>query len=159
MAIRKLILDDFFENHSFTLIGIHCTIEDYRLGYLLNKSLNLHLKRQTKDLENNKNTIYSIFEWEDKFLYNTWNLVANNCKIEKEIESINTLFNLPQNEIKMHPLIPEYKKANYLLKISDELPNGKAQIILKKILEIPQIITAYTIETNTLKSKDNLIFN
>jgi len=159
MGTRKLILEDFYEDHSFTLIGIHCTIEDYRLGYLLNKALSLNLKRLPKDLENNKNTTYSIFEWEDQFLFNIWHLVANNCKIETKIISVNTLFNHPQNEVKVYPLVSEHKRANYLLKTSDKLTDRKTEILLKKILDIPQIITAYTIESSKLKSKDNLIFN
>jgi len=49
--VRKLILDDIIEDIDYTLIGIHCSIEDYRLAYLLNQFLNLKLKRKDSDIE------------------------------------------------------------------------------------------------------------
>ncbi len=162
MAVRKLVLDDFFEEDKFTLIGIHCIVEDYRLAYLLNKTLNIGLQRRFKDITNsNKATAYSIYEWEDNLQYDIWNLVANNCKVERNEPSneLNSLFNQSQIVTKSYQLLPEFKKANYLLKIEDDLQNKNAKDILRKILEIPQIITAYIIEIDQLKSKDNLIFN
>ena len=81
MAVHKLILDDVFEESICTLIGIHCTIEDYRLAYLLNKSLGINLVRNKKDLDyNNGKSTYSIYKWEDKKQFLTWNLVSNVCK-------------------------------------------------------------------------------
>ncbi len=162
MAVRKLVLDDFIEEDNFTLIGIHCVIEDYRLAYLLNKALNIGLQRRFKDLTNsNKTAAYSLYEWKDTLHYNMWNLVANNCKVESKSKSnkLNLLFSNYQNVTKSHQLVPEFKKANYLLKIEDSIQGRGIQNILKKVLEISQIITAYIIETNQLKSKDNLIFN
>ena len=77
MAIKKLVLDDFLEEETFSLIGIHCTIEDYRLAYLLNKTLELKLVRQANDIDNNNNkTTFSFFEWEDDTQFKTWNLVS-----------------------------------------------------------------------------------
>ncbi len=35
----------------------------------------------------------------------------------------------------------------------------REQEIIDKLLSIPQIVTAYAVETETLKSKTNLIFN
>ena len=55
-------------------------------------------------------------------------------------------------------LIPEYKKVNYFLKIDNETVYNE-KLILNKIQEIPQVITAYSIDADQLKSKDNLIFN
>ena len=51
MAVHKLVLDDFLEEASYTLIAIHCTIEDFRLAYLLNKHLGINLTRKTSDLD------------------------------------------------------------------------------------------------------------
>jgi len=162
MAVRKLVLDHLFEEDNFILIGIHCIIEDYRLAYLLNKSLNIGLQRRHTDIANmSKATRYSIYEWEDTLQYNMWNLVANNCNVESNRLSneFNSLFNQPQIVTKSYPLVPEFKKANYLLKIEDDMQNKNAQNILENILKIPQIITAYRIEIDQLKSKNNLIFN
>ena len=54
MAVHKLVLDDVFEEALYTLIAIHCTVEDYRLAYLLNKYLGINLVRKSKDLDYNK---------------------------------------------------------------------------------------------------------
>ena len=63
MPVKKLILNDFFEEENFSLIGVHSTIEDYRLAFLLNKSLDLRLTRQDRDIDNNnQKTNFSIFD-------------------------------------------------------------------------------------------------
>ena len=43
MAALKLLLDDTFE-YDFALIAMHCSLEDYRLAFILNKYAGLHLK-------------------------------------------------------------------------------------------------------------------
>jgi len=162
MPIKKLVLDDFFEEESFSLIGIHCTIEDYRLAFLLNKTLTLKLRRQEKDIDNNnQETTFSIFEWEDNAQFKTWNLVSNVCKVVSNQlnDRLDSLFSANQKITKTHHLVPEFSKANYLLKINNEFNFNKEKLILDKILKIDQIITAYSISPKSLKSKDQLIFN
>jgi len=161
MAVHKLILDDVFDESVFTLIAIHCTIEDYRLAYLLNKFLGINLVRKNLDLDFNQGkTGYSIYKWEDKKQLLTWNLVSNICKTNdyKQTNS-GSLFETTQSITKTFNLLPELKNVNYLLKIDDEFNTPKEKYIINTILSIPQIATAYTIDTSQLKSKDNLIFN
>ena len=162
MAIKKLVLKDFFEEEKFSLIGIHCTIEDYRLAFLLNKALNLKLTRQVYDIDNNNlQANFSIFEWEDHAQFKTWNLVSNTCKVTSNQldNNTNSLFSLNSPVTKTHHLVPEYGKVNYLLKINNECHTNKEKFILEKILKIDQVITAYSIAQESLKSKDQLIFN
>lgn len=52
MALHKLIVDDFYDT-DFSLIAIHCQVEDYRISYLLNKHLDINLMRKGKDLDFN----------------------------------------------------------------------------------------------------------
>jgi len=161
MAVHKLILDDFFDEVLYTLIGVHCTIEDYRLAYLLNKKLEINLIRKPVDLDyKNTKSTYSIFEWEDKKQLITWSLVSNICKIEgiKQV-SYNSLFDNPEKITKTFNLIPEYKRVNYFLKIDYGYNSNKEKQVLDSIMNIPQIATAYSINPNQLKSKENLIFN
>ena len=162
MAIKKLVLDDFLEEENFSLIGIHCNIEDYRLAYLLNKTLELKLVRQDNDIDNNNNeTAFSLFEWEDDTQFKTWNLVSNTCKVvtNQTGNDFDSLFSFNPTETKTHHLVPEFSKANYLLKIDNEFHSKKEKLILEKILKIDQVITAYSIASESLKSKDQLIFN
>ena len=161
MAVHKLILDDIFDESVFTLIAIHCTIEDYRLAYLLNKFLGINLVRKKFDLDfNNGKALYSIYKWEDKKQMLTWNLVSNICKTS-DYEQTNSglLFETTQSITKTFNLLPELKTVNYLLKIDDEFNVKREKHIINRILSIPQIATAYTIDQNQLKSRDNLIFN
>ncbi|WP_289043994.1 IPExxxVDY family protein [uncultured Olleya sp.] len=161
MAVRKLSLDEFLEEEHYALIGIHCVIEDYRLAYLINKSLDIKLKRQKLDVTNpSLNTNYAIFEWFDDKQLTTYHLVANNCKIQNSnsVEQSNSLFGEDHLGSTNYYLLPEFKKVNFLLKIETEF-NNKEKIILNNLLKIPQVVTAYSIDADTLKSKDNLIFN
>lgn len=161
MAVHKLILDDAFDEALFTLIAIHCTLEDFRLAYLLNKHLGLGLSRKGKDLDYNNGTVsYSIYEWEDTKQLETWGLVSNVSKLET-LQKIDhkSLFDTQQNITKTFHLLQEYKTVNYFLKIDSEFSFSKEKYILNNILAIPQIATAYSIDSNQLKSKDNLIFS
>lgn len=159
MAIHKLDIDDFEEDDSFILIAIHCSMEDYRLAYILNENLNLKLQRKSMDLDFSKAS-YSIFEWEDENELLTWNLVSNSCKVEEEISNNSTsLFNNQNQVITIYNLVPEYKAANYFLKIHYQTDFIKEKTILNTILSIPQIVTAYSVQPEKLKTKTNLIFN
>jgi len=161
MAVHKLILDDVFDEALFSLIGIHCMLEDYRLAYLINKHLGITLIRKPSDLDyNNGKSSYSIFEWEDKKQLTTWNLVSNVCKKES-YQQVNykSLFENQDKITRTTHLIPEHKRINYFLKIGNEFNLSNEKYILNSILKIPQIVTAYSIDSNQLKSKDNLIFS
>ena len=66
MAVLKLSLDNLFEEEQFTLIAIHCVLENYRIAYLLNKHLKITLKRDKIDVIDIKlNTNYALFEYFD----------------------------------------------------------------------------------------------
>jgi len=161
MAVHKLVLDDVFDEVVCTLIAIHCSLEDYRLAYLLNKHLDIALIRKPSDLDYDKGqSTYSIFEWEDDKQLTTWGLVSNVCKTES-YQQINykSLFENQEKITKTTHLIPEYKRVNYFLKIDTAFNLSKEKYIVNSILKIPQIATAYSIDSSQLKSKDNLIFS
>ena len=160
MALHKLLVDDF-SDENYSLLAIHCTIEDYRVAYLLNQYLNINLVRKAQDLDFKYIAAsYSIYEWEDKNQLVTWNLVSNVCKKEEDsLTSTGSLFKSQNKIIRTHNLIPEYKKVNYLLKIYNDGNFINEKTIIHKIQEIPQIAAVYSIDVTQLKSKDNLIFN
>lgn len=160
MALHKLLVDDFYDT-SFALIAIHCRLEDYRLAYLLNKHLDLNLKRKAQDLDYKYFAAsYAIYEWDDIALDTTWNLVSNVCKREEDtLQSSGSLFDNQNTIMKTYNLLPEFKNVDYLIKVSNENQNFNEKRILNNIQSIPQIITSYTIDVNQIKSKDHLIFN
>lgn len=158
MALHKLMVDDFYDD-TYKLIAIHCGLEDYRLAYLLNQGLDLRLQRKTEDLDMEYlKSSYSIFEWNNASQYVTWNLVSNVCKKEEDSLYSMGLFQTNEKVIKTFNLVPEYKKVDYFIKISDEIQNVNEKLILNKLQNIPQIITSYSVNPSELKSKDHLIF-
>lgn len=160
MALHKLLVDDF-DVETYSLFAIHCTLEDYRVAYLLNKQLQINLQRKANDLDVHYNSSsFSIYEWEDKNQRMIWNLVSNVCKKEEEsMVSSGSLFETQNKILRTHNLIPEYKKVNYLLKIDNDGNFINERAIVQKIQDISQIAAVFSIDVSQLKSKDNLIFN
>jgi hypothetical protein len=160
MALHKLLVEDF-NNETYSLLAIHCTLEDYRVAYLLNQYAHINLKRKPQDLDFKYiDSSYSIYEWEDKNNQTTWHLVSNVCiKEENSLTSSGSLFTTQNKIVRTHNLIPELKKVNYLLKINNDGNFINEKTIINKIQKIPQIVAVYNIDVSQLKSKDNLIFN
>ena len=159
MALHKLLVDDF-DTETYSLLAIHCTIEDYRVAYLLNKQLQINLQRKPQDLDVQYTaSSFSIFEWEDEKQQMIWNLVSNICKKEESIPNTGSLFETQSNILRTYNLIPEYKKVNYLLKIDNDGNFIDEKTIIHKIQKIYQIAAVFSIDASQLKSKDNLIFN
>ena len=145
--------DDFCEEN-YALIALHCSLEDYALAYALNRALKINLKRSEIDLDISKETSFPIYEWKDKLNEGYWTLIVN-TSVKEEYLEVNDLFSDETSSTVYH-VLPEYKDVDYLLKIEqeeDEVDSG----MLDSILEIPRIITAYQIETDKIKSKQNLI--
>ncbi len=152
-------MEDFGECDSFILIAIHCTLEDYRLAYILNNLLNLKLKRIDNDLDIAE-AKYSFFEWEDSNQLITWTLLSNICRIEQRTnEDKESLFTSRENIVRTYNLVPEHKTSNYFLKISQQTEFFNELEVIDKLLSTLQIILAYEVETENLKSKTNLIIN
>lgn len=158
MALHKLEVDDFYDE-SFSLIAIHCRIEDYRLAYLLNQSLGLKLSRQPYDLDFNYFTAsYPVYQWENEDQFVTWNLIANQCKTEEEsLQSSGSLFQ-SSKIYKTYQLLPELKSVDFLLKISNETGRVNEKFIISKLQHIPQIAATYSVNISVLKTKEHLIF-
>jgi len=160
MALHKLLVDQFYDE-TYSLLALHCTIEDYRVAYLLNQYLNINLKRHPKDLDFEYiKASYALYEWEDSQRQMTWNLVSNICRREEEsLVSSGSLFNSKEKITRTFSLIPEFKNVSFFLKIDNDGNHINEKVIINKIHKIPQIATAYSIDLFDVKSKDNLIFN
>lgn len=154
MAVYKLI-EDFYE-HSYTLIAIHCSLEDYKMAYFLNSFINTKFARLSFNLKLSNSISFSIYEWMDKVNETTWNLISNISGIDTE-EATGILFKKDKSMITNY-FIPEHKKVDFFLKIDNENIFDASNMIVKKINEIPQVITAYVVNPDQLKSKNNLIF-
>jgi len=156
MQVYALEMNDFFEEE-YSLIGIHSTLEDYKLAYLINKKLNTRFFKAKEDLQftrEKKKASFSIYNYENTKYDFDWFLIANSYRRENQTVSNELLLT---SETKTY-LIPEKKKVDFFLKICGESEYDFVMKTINSIKSIENIITAYLIDKNTLKSKDFLIF-
>lgn len=154
MAVVYKLSEDFYDD-SFALIAIHTSLEDHVLVYGINRILQTSFKRNRVDFELNKNACFPWFEWSDEFQDKYWVLIAN-LSVKKQQQANMDLF---QNEttFSVPRLIPEYKEVDYFLKIEGD-ESVDIEKTVKTLMKMPKLITAYALDTNKLKSKNNLIF-
>ncbi|WP_338646929.1 IPExxxVDY family protein [Flavobacterium sp. KS-LB2] len=162
MAILKLNLDEFDEI-DYYLIAIHTSLEDYRLAYFINQKLPINLSKSKNEIQINikeGETNFSRFQYSDIEKEISWDLIQNkNEVIQYKKDNTQNLFSNVTMEVSTKVfLLPEFKKVDYFLKIenNDDTVNlSKIQILLNTI---DNVSTVYTVDTNQIKSKNNLIF-
>ena len=153
MSSYSLEIDDF-SDENYHLIGIHSVLEDYQLAFFLNKHLKIHLKRASFNIEYKNKTKYSVFEYIDEELDCNFYLFSNTCKVKDE-DLKSGLFETMDSTMY---LVPERKNIDYFIKIEGEINDAFVLEKIKQVRKVSQISISYIIETNTLKSKDFLIF-
>jgi hypothetical protein len=162
MAIHKLDLGEFDEI-DYYLIAIHTSLEDYRLAFFINQILPINLSKSKSEIQINikeGETNFSRFYYNDEESAITWNLIQNkNEVIQYKKGNTQNLFSNVTMEVSTKVfLLPEFKKVDYFLKIEnndDAMNVSKLQIILNTI---DSVSTVYIVDTNKIKSKNNLIF-
>ena len=162
MAIHKLDLGEFDEI-DYYLIAIHTSLEDYRLAFFINQKLQINLSKSKNEIQINikeGETKFSRYYYHNIEKAISWNLIQNKGEVvqQKKDNGQNLFSNLTLEVATKVYLLPEFKKLDYFLKIEnlDETMNGtKIQTALNAIDNISAI---YTVETNKIKSKNNLIF-
>jgi hypothetical protein len=160
MVIHKLQIDEF-DKADYELIAIHTSLEDYRLAYFLNQKLPILLSKSKDEIQitvKEGETHFSryVFEEVDKEIY--WNLIQNKNEvtIQKKDNSQNLFANTSLEVSTKVYLLPELKKADYILKI--ENPTLPITEITHRIHSIDRVSTVYVIDNHQIKSKNNLIF-
>ncbi len=154
MAAVYKINEDFYDD-SFLLIAIHSTLEDFALVYRINQVLKANFKRSKNDFDLAENSSFPWFDWMDEFNDRYWVLISNQS-LKQELLVNNDLF---QNETTYSTprLIPEHKDVDYFLKIEDD-QRVETEEIVRILMSMPKVMTAYLVDTDKLKSKNNLIF-
>ena len=161
MAIHKLDLDEFDEI-DYHLIAIHTTLEDYRLAYFINQHLPINLSKSKEEILisiKEGETQFSRFYFDDEDNFISWNLIQNKNEVIGQKEKINQdLFSNSRQEVATKVfLLPELKKVDYFLKIESD-DDLEIAAIVKKLKTIKSLSTVYVVETENIKSKNNLIF-
>ena len=152
MSIHKLSSSDF--ESDYTLIAIHSQSEPYKLAYEINLKLNTSLEKSSFDISfKNKLSVFDLYKHESE-IYNTKLYLISNKSIEKENQDKNKLL---FNEYSISSfLIPELKKAEFLIKI--EGGGFNIDSLLIKLNKIDSVVSCYRASINNVKSKYNLIF-
>lgn len=156
MHVHALDLTDFCEE-DYHLIGIHTTLEDFKLAYLLNNSLKTQFQRASYSLdfqEKKSKASFSVYSYLNEKYEFEWYLISNSYSEEQSNSKDSLLF---AAETKTY-LIPEKKKVDYFLKIVGDAKYNYLKKSIEKLNEIPQIVTSYLIDKETLKSREYLIF-
>nr|WP_314836493.1 IPExxxVDY family protein [uncultured Flavobacterium sp.] len=162
MAIHKLDLGEFDEI-DYYLIAIHTSLEDYRLAYFINQKLPINLSKNENEIQINikeGETKFSRFYYYDIDKALSWNLIQNkNEVIQHKKDNSQNLFSNTTLEVltKVH-LLPEFKKVDYFLKIDNCDETISVSDVMTLLNTIDNISTVYTVDTNKIKSKNNLIF-
>jgi hypothetical protein len=162
MAIHKLDFYDFDEI-DYSLIAIHTSLEDYRLAYFINQKLHVNLNKSTKEIQitvKEGETQFSRFHYYDKKKDISWDLIQNkNDVIQQQRDQNQSLFSNLDLEIATNVfMLPEFKKVEYFLKIQNCDNNLNILEIVNTLNTIDNIATTYVVDTNKIKSKNNLIF-
>ena len=162
MTLIKLLLDEFDEI-DYELIAIHSSLEDYRMAFFINQSLPIILSKSKEEIivkAKNEEVLFSKFIYDDLSNDLIWTLIQNkNEIITKEKTKNQTLFLNTEVEIETKVfLLPELKKVDYFLKIENIQSKLEVEKTISKLLNIDQISTAYKVDVNNIKSKNNLIF-
>ena len=139
----------------FILIALHSSLEDHALAYALNNELKIKLSRSREDFELSENNSFPVFEWKDEINDRDWILIPN-LNVKEENLNRQDLFENVMSQT-VHHLIPEHKEVDFFLKI-EQGDESLDEELMKHILTIPNIVTAYLVDTEQLKSKYNLIF-
>jgi len=153
----QVLTFDLEDDVDYSLVGIHSTEEDYRLAFLLNKHLNTKLTRYKNNLDfKNSNAEFPLFEFKDENNFINYYLINNKHKEFVKNQKNVGLFDGNYSTISY--LIPEKKKIDFFLKIEGCFQDSFINSLIEKLNTVNQIITSYSIEPTTLKSKDHLIF-
>ncbi len=140
-STKKLVLE-IEPDYDFRLIGIVCPLPGYKLGWLFNQSLNFDLNRD-EDIEvhlprKKETACFEFYQFEDN---------------EQRLE-----YYVLANKSLGHYLVPEMKQVDYWLFIKGLFENLNEPRLLTRVKSIQQVQTAFYVDIESLKSKENLIF-
>lgn len=132
-------------DYDFDLFGIISLARAYKLAWLINKQLGLHMVKN--------DDIHFSFLNDEK-------LIISNYLYETEYTQFRMLKNKSEENApgKKGFLIPELNKFDYLIMKTGTVGTYKDTEMLKKIQEIKEIQYVYSLDIEKLKSRENLIF-
>jgi hypothetical protein len=138
MAKHKLVWED---DYDFDLIGICSSNSDYRLCWGINQAIETNLSRTDDyNLKSKKEgeCFFSFYEFLDD-------------------DTGEELYLIKNQSYNFKKLIPEQDKIDYFLIVKNNY-SYEISDLLAKLKELETILTAFSFDVESLKSKSNLIF-
>ena len=136
MGKKQLIESDFFEG--YRLIGIVCSLPDFRLSYFINRETGLFLKKQKNfSLTETKNPVFSWYFYHH--------------------EEQHRQFFLIQNKNQSELLLATLANFDYLLLMYGNFTDVATQELLKKLRHISYVTAAFEQKLSQIKQADLLI--
>jgi|ERR1035437_4647911 hypothetical protein len=139
MSKQKLKLN---YDYDFIMVGISCYNRDYALCHAINNKLNIELKKEEDlivvDSKTGQSSEFPLFSYEDEY---------------------NIIYHLIGNSGSKSLLIPEYDKFDFFLLIKNTNRDFNVSDLVAELKNIPIIVLLTKIIPDTLKSKQNLIFD
>jgi len=128
-------------DYRFFLIGISSHENDYHLCWSINQKLNLNLQKTVNYISFNPklkdNQEFSNFTFEDEERLLSYHLLSNRC----------------DNGF----LVEEFRNIDFLILVYGELTKDTKEKLIQELKEISIISTCFTLEPQTLKSRDRLL--
>ncbi|SIR32638.1 IPExxxVDY family protein [Mucilaginibacter lappiensis] len=126
----------------FVLIAITTSLKDYRICYLINKSLNFNFVR-TNDLS------VDIYQGAEPVLFSLFHY---------QWETTETDFYFIGNKGSDGYLVPEIRSADYFIMIKNYIDDDDLDNLVSTINKIPEVVAAVKIDPKKIKSRENLLF-
>src|ERR1700743_1210122 len=126
----------------FVLIAVTTSLKDYRICYLINKSLSFSFIKIT-DLavemqQADAPVHFSLYHYTPEENGPDCYFIAN-----KGTDGY---------------LVPEMKKADYFLMIKNYIDENELESLISSLNRIPEIVAAVKIDPKKIKSRENLLF-
>ena len=151
----KHVLNLDLDDEPLHIVAIHSDLEDYHLVYWLNVTLGLQLRREQDDLEFAQRVFAPWYVFDHEIEFSRYVLLPNQLEQHLSERSDQDLFSAQYS--KVYYVLPEFKKADYLLKL-EGLFEEDLKEILNKLKGLPEIVMAYALNSQQIKSRTNLIF-
>ena len=114
------------------------------------------MKRQKDDLEFGQGYFFPWFAFYHQKHFSRYTLIQNKLKTGVNIQAELNLFADNRFE-EIYNVLPEYKRIDYLLKVEGE-SEEQLTLLLEKLKQLDQIVMAYALNSQLIKSKTNLIY-
>jgi hypothetical protein len=126
----------------FVLIAITTSLKDYRICYLIKKSLNFNFTR-SNDLS------VDIYQGAEPVLFSLFHY---------QWETTETDFYFIGNKGSDGYLVPEIRSADYFIMIRNYIDDDDLDSLVSTINKIPEVVAAVKIDPKKIKSRENLLF-